>query len=299
MKKLLCVVLAVMLFVLSGCSGDNGDKQHKRIVGASFYPMYIFTLNLLSGVEDVQVECMASQVTGCLHDYTLRAKDIKLLNDAEVFVINGAGMETFLADDIDGNENLTVIDSSQGIEPMCAETHDNHSHDEEHDHAHNSHIWLSVSNAKKQLENIKDGLCSHFPEYKSIIESNYNNYVKRLNELQSVYNHTDEVKAISFHGGYDYMAKEMGFSIFMSIDSDEGVEPSAKALAHLSDAMIKDGVNAIFISPDYDGAAAEILSNETGVPIYVLDPVLSGENTLTAYEDIMRTNYSTVSKVVS
>ena len=62
----------------------------------SFYPMYIMTLNITQGVEGVQVDNMAGQQAGCLHDYQLQNKDMKNLERADVFVINGAGMESFM-----------------------------------------------------------------------------------------------------------------------------------------------------------------------------------------------------------
>ena len=42
----------------------------------------------------------------------------------------------------------------------------------------------------------------------------------------------------------------------------------------------------------------EILKNETGINIYVINPVTSGEASLTAYEDIMKENYELILKAV-
>ena len=103
---------------------------------------------------------MAEQNIGCLHDYTLTSEDVRLLNDADAFVINGAGMEAFIEDAYKNVESLFVVDSSTGIELICDETSHNeeeHSHEEDHSHNHsvNAHIWLSIENAKKQIENIK------------------------------------------------------------------------------------------------------------------------------------------------
>ena len=181
----MCVVLALTLLIFSGCAGNTPKTQEGKItVATSFYPVYIFTLNLLNGIEEVNVECMAEQSAGCLHDYTLTAKDAKLLSDAQVLIINGAGMESFLQDALEGVENLNVIDSSLNIELICDEEH--HHEDEHNDHHHheNSHIWLSVKNAKKQVENIKNGLVKEFPRYKNKIEENYSDYIERLDALQ-------------------------------------------------------------------------------------------------------------------
>lgn len=303
MKKLMCVVLALTLLIFSGCAENAPETQdNKIIVATSFYPVYIFTLNLLNGIEEVNVECMAEQSVGCLHDYTLTAKDARLLSDAQVLVINGAGMESFLQDAFESVENLKVIDSSENIELLCNEEHHHEEEHNEHHHHDNSHIWLSVGNAKKQVESIKNGLIKEFPQYETKIEENYSDYIKRLGALEeeqkSVLSVAKNLNVISFHGAFEYLAEDSGFNISATIESDEGYEPSAKELAGLSNRIKNENIKALFVDPNYSGSAAEILQGETGAEIYVLNPVISGEEKLTAYEDIMKENYKEILKAV-
>lgn len=289
------------ILFLSACTGDIPQQEGQIIVATSFYPVYIFTLNLLNGIDEVNVECMAEQSVGCLHDYTLTAKDAKLLSDAQVLVINGAGMERFLQDALGRVENLKVIDSSEDIELICNEEHH---HEEEHDdhHHENSHIWLSLVNAKKQVENIKKGLLKEFPQYENRIEENYSCYIKRIEVLEeeqkSVIPLVKSLEVISFHGAFEYLAEDIGFNISATIESDDGYEPSAKELAELSNKIKDNNIKALFVDPNYSGSAAEILGRETNTEIYVINPVISGEEKLTAYEDIMKENYKTILKAV-
>ena len=296
----MCVVLAVTLLLFSGCAGNTPETLKDKItVAASFYPVYIFTLNLLSGIDEISVECMAEQSVGCLHDYTLTAKDAKLLSDAQVLVVNGAGMESFLQDAFESVENLNVIDSSENIELICKEEHH---HEEEHHHHENSHIWLSLENAKVQVENIKKGLVDEFPKYEKQIETNYSDYIKRLSALEderkAVLSFSKDLNVISFHGAFEYMAEDLALNVCRTVESDEGYEPSAKELAQLSNRIKEDNIKALFVDPNYSGSAAEILGRETNAEIYVINPVISGEEKLTAYEDIMIENYKTILKAV-
>lgn len=301
MKKLMCIILVSALLILSACTGNAPEFPKNEVtVATSFYPVYIFTLNLLDGIEKINVKCMAEQSVGCLHDYNLTAKDARLLSDAKLFVINGAGMEGFLQDAFQSVENLKVIDSSENIALICNEAH-HHNETEHNDHHHdNSHIWLSVDNAKLQVENIKEGLVKEFPQHEESIENNYKAYIERLNiliEKRDSVSLTDDFSVVSFHGAFEYLAEDTGFHIVNTIESDEGAEPSAKELAHLSDEIKKQNTKALFVEPDYSGSAAEILSRETNVKIYTLNPVISGEVSLTAYEDIMNENYDILKAV--
>lgn len=311
MKRFLCIALALTLVVLGGCSSaSNIPNTNKKTVTASFYPVYIFTLNLLNGT-DVDVECMAQNNTGCLHDYTLTARDVRLLNDSAALVINGAGMESFIEDAYKNIDTLTIIDSSEGIDVICEDSEEHEHSEEEYEHSHighahsheeNSHIWLSVTNAKIQVKNISDNLKKVFPEYSEIIETNFSEYTERLDALEkdrdAFSGEINGKSVISFHAAYDYLALETGMKIFDTIESDEGGEPSAKQLAHLSEEIKEHNIKALFTEPNYKGSSAQVLSNETGVGIFVLNPVTDGEKSLTAYEDIMRENYKTILKAM-
>lgn len=306
MKKIISLLIAVCIIIAGCCSCTPATKKNdKHLLVASFYPVYIFTLNLVEGIEDFSVESMARQSVGCLHDYSLTARDVKLLQDASLFIINGAGMEGFIDELFKSVDSLKTVDSSEGIELLCSEHEDEkHHHGENHDHNHseNSHIWLSVENAKKQVENIKNGIVGAFPEYEREINDNFKAYIKRLDSLSEKRNAFSEsvrgAKVISFHGAYEYLALECGFEIIETIETDEGGEPSAKALGELCEKIKAEGITSLFTEPHYSGSAAGILSREADIKIYVLNPVISGDDSLTAYEDIMNENYETILKAV-
>ena len=304
MRKFLAIVLVFLLAFLSGCN-ESAVKEDKDVVVTSFYPVYIFTLNLVEGIDDIEVCRMAENNTGCLHDYTLTAKDAKILNDADALVINGAGMELFVEDLYKTVENLPVVDSSIDIELICNEGHDHQEEAHEghdHDHSANSHIWLSVENAKMQVLNIKDGLVKIFPQYKEQLSSNCEKYIQRLDgldkQLKEVYPIPQGAEVVTFHRAYDYMARDMGLVIADCIESDDGNEPSPKKLAHLCDEMREQNIKALFTEPDYSGSAADIVASEIGAEVYVLNPVLNGEAKLTAYEEIMLENYRIIYEAV-
>lgn len=306
----MAVAAGMAVLLLSGCVPASTNSDKSNVIAASFYPVYIFTLNITDGIEELSVECMAEQSVGCLHDYTLTAKDAKLLNDADVLVTNGAGMESFVHDLSDTATDVFLIDSSEGIETICDE--DGHSHEEQdhneaehthnHEHSENAHIWMSVDNAKKQVSNIADGLAKVYPEHKDAFLKNRDLYIERLNVLQGEISEISlqiqDKPVITFHNAYDYLAQDMGFNIVTTIESDHGGEPSAKRLAELSVTVKEQGVRALFTEPNYQGSAATILSAETGVEAYILNPVLDGENTKTAYEEIMRENIDIILKAV-
>src|SRR5665647_548153 len=93
-KLILCVILSIV--ILSGCTSVNGpvntpglNSTNKTFsIVTSFYPMYLFARSIANNIDNVTVTNMAPPQTGCLHDYTIRPGDMKLLEKADVFIIN-------------------------------------------------------------------------------------------------------------------------------------------------------------------------------------------------------------------
>lgn len=93
---------------------ENTSSDKKLNVMASFYPMYDFAVKV--GGDKVEVTNMVPAGTEP-HDWEPAATDIKNLEDADVFIYNGAGMEHWTEDVLDSLENkdLKVVEASEGL----------------------------------------------------------------------------------------------------------------------------------------------------------------------------------------
>ena len=203
---------------MSGCTAKTTKKEN--VIAVSFYPVYILTLNITDGIDGLIVECMAEQNTGCLHDYTVTAGDARLLSDCRVFVINGAGMESFVEDLYETADDLNIVDSSVGATLICSHSHEgeeHHAHAHEHSHSENSHIWMSADNAIVQVENICNGLSEEFPQYEKQFRKNADEYVARLNSLKNEIAQVKKLLAgesvITFHDAYEYFFADLGIEL--------------------------------------------------------------------------------------
>ena len=111
---------AIMLFVIlvagMGLTGwyvsqtqEQTDGQELTVV-TSFYPMYIAAENVIGDADGVRLENLSEPQTGCLHDFQLTPEDMKLLSTADVFIINGGGIESFMKEVAEAYPNLKIID---------------------------------------------------------------------------------------------------------------------------------------------------------------------------------------------
>ena len=298
------LLLALLLMITAGCAAQEGAADETLIV-TSFYPMYVFAQNVAAGIEGVRVENMTQQSVGCLHDYQLQTRDMAMIEEADVLVINGGGMEQFMDKVTAQRADLPVIDASEGIS-MLASGEDAHDHDDGHNHEGevlNAHVWLDPSLAAVQVENIASGLAAADPANAQAYEANAQAYVQRIQAMD------EEIAArlapfagseiITFHEAFTYFADAYGLVVAGVIANEPGEEPSTRQIAQTCDLVREHGVKALFVEPQYPQQAAETIARETGAAIYTLDPAVSGDGTPESYETIMRQNAQVLTEALS
>ena len=90
-KGLVLFLLSALLFTACGTEKNKTEETDKLTVVTSFYPVYLLAQEIVQGAEGIRLENMAQPQTGCLHDYELSISDMKLLETADIFIINGGG----------------------------------------------------------------------------------------------------------------------------------------------------------------------------------------------------------------
>ena len=288
-KSMLSALLALALAMCSGCAAE---EDAGTTIVTSFYPMYVFTQNVVRDVPGVRVVNMASESAGCLHDYQLQTRDMVTLEGADALVINGGGMEQFMDKVIAQRPELPVINASDGIEMLCGEDdHDGH----DHDHGvYNAHVWLDPALAMRQVQNIADGLAAVDSENAEAYQRNAAAYKARLQALHAELSAQLAPLAgsaiVTFHEAFTYFADAYGLVVAGVIANDAGEEPSTRQIAATCDLVKQYQVKALFVEPQYPTKSAETIARETGTKVFTLDPVVSGDGSPESYENAMREN---------
>ena len=311
LKKFFSLLTCICFFALSfGCGSVSGDNLN---IVTSFYPIYIMVLNLTEGVEGVSVTNMAENHTGCLHDFQLQTSDMKKIEKCNAFVINGAGMESFLDKIVATNPNIRIVDSSEGID-ILEDKHTHHHNEEaeqkddedseEDEGIHgNPHIWVSISNYIEQIRNICKGLASADPKNEEKYKSNADIYIKKLESLkEKMHSELDTLPnrdILTFHEAFPYFAKEFNLNVAAVINREPESEPSVKELSETINTIKELGVKSLFVEPQYPSASAEVIAKETGANIYTLDPSSSGEIFKDAYINAMEKNLEVLKEALA
>ena len=288
-----------MILNLIGCSNQQKHNNTSINLLTSFYPVYIMTLNITNGIENVNVNNMSNKNTGCLHDFQIQPEDMKNIEKADAFIINGVGMESFMDKITNELPNLKVIDSSVGVELLKSKEHkhENHKHSK-----YNTHIWVSISNYMKQVENICNSLINLDPSHEDDYKKNTKIYLEKLSKLRddmnNAINNTSKRDIITFHDSFPYFAKEFGLNIVEVINGESGSEPNAQEISNIIKTIQNCDVDALFVEPQYPLTTANVISSETNLKIYTLDPAVTGDINLDSYIKTMYANLNVLKEAL-
>lgn len=293
-KRIGLIICLIAAFLITGCGNKKeaapvqnlpdgaGDVEVKIVT--SFYPVYVMTINIAKNVPGVSVVNMTKPVAGCLHDYQMTPDDVKCLSDADILVINGAGMESFMDKVSSQQPGLKIIEAAKGIELLQNES----------DGEPNPHVWVSVTCAIDEVNNIGKELAALDPKHAQNYLDNTAAYVKKLEDLRmrmhAVIDSVKQKEIVTFHEAFPYFAKEFGLHIAGVIEREPGAEPSAGELAQTIQIIKDAGVTALFAEPQYSAKAADTIAQETGAKVYALDPAVTGPMDPEGYLKIMEEN---------
>lgn len=334
----LCILIVCTLAVMAyehtagktGAAGEMSDTSDSEkntdeaddmlTVVTSFYPMYIATLNIVDGVKGVRIENLSEPQTGCLHDFQLTPEDMKLLSTADVFVINGGGIESFMSDVAKAYPKLDVVEACEDVVLLSddesdsdhdhdhdadTESDSDHDHDHEadaesdsaHEHDHgdeNAHAWMSVPRYRTMVQTIASRLAEKDAKHADEYYANAKAYDAKLavleEKINSIKSLTNGQNIIIFHEAYAYVADDFSMNACYLLDLDEERSVSAGEIKQVIGAIKDDGVSVILAEELYGKSMGDTVSRETDVHVIYIDPLNRGEYDKDSYLDGMEHN---------
>ena len=259
---------AVVLVALAACS-----RAPSR-VGARVMASEPFLADIAREVAGDRFAVQALLPTGTdPHTWEPAPRDAAAVASADLFIVNGAGLEGFLAALLEGlgSEGPRVVEACAGLVPRVpregehADTADAHETD--------PHFWLDPLSVVRYAENIRDALTELDPAGADAFRANAAAYAERLRDLDRWI--AGEVSRIpperrllvTSHESLGYFADRYGFRVVGTVipGVSTGSSPSAKELAALAALLERTGAPAVFVEEGTDPRLARQLAAEAGV----------------------------------
>ncbi len=278
----LLVLIAAVIILFSK---KDAGKLKKNVV-CSFYPVYIMTENLLKNT-DVSVTNMTVTLTGCIHDYQITTADMKSLENADVLIVNGGGMESF-TDNVRANyADLQIIEASSVID------------------TENPHFWMSVDSEFDAIDYVAGNLKKIFPEYSDQIAKNTDAYADRLQIVyerkleiaDKIGNSSEDICVICFNEAFEVFADSLSLYTIAVFSTDADEVPSA---GEIRDAIenAKMHEKTIIMVEEENIQSAEKIVSETGAMVVLLNALTGGDGDMDSYINGMNENFKKIAEVL-
>ena len=273
-RTLLVVVLLLALLGAVGCKPSaSGDKLK---VVATIFPLADFVRNVAGDKAEVAT---LLQPGDSPHTYEPSPNDMKSVAEANLLVINGAGLD-FWVEKVKSaaSPDLMVVDTSiiPAMEGALLSGDEHESEDTAHGGV-NPHFWLDPVLAQKQVEAIAAALVMVDPENKGFYLENAAKYIGELKSLdREIREETDRFSTrefITFHPAWTYFAKRYGLVEAAVIEEAPGKEPTIDEQRRIIDLVRELKVKAIFAEPQFSTKAADAIAADSGAEVLLLDPI--------------------------
>lgn len=293
-------------------TAQDEESQGQLEVYTSFYPLYDFATKV--GGDKVKVVNLVPAGVEP-HDYEPSAKEVAALENADVFIYNGAGMESWTDKVLASlqNKDLKVVEASQNIDLLKGHAHEHEEEgeheeaEEEHDeNGFDPHVWISIKNAKVEMENIKNALEEADPDHKDYYEANYIEYAKKFDALDEKYKETltpfENRDIIVAHEAFAYLCKDYDLNQVGIEGISADSEPDPARMAEIVDFAKEHQMKVIFFEELVSPKVAKAIAKEVGAEAMVLNP-LEGltEEQISAGEDylsVMEQNLEALTKAL-
>lgn len=298
---------AVLLAAAPAVQAQEKPAPKELRILCSFFPIHQFTQNVIKGREGARAELMLPATLGCPHDYLLTPQDIEKIARADVLILNGYGLESFLNETVrQANSRLKIIEAGQGINDVLVAqcTHEAHEGHHHHEHDVNPHLFTSPRLAARMARQIAAELGKLDPAGAALYTKNAEAYAAQLEALGKEFAETAKTlrsrKIVTMHNVFDYLARDAGLEVVAVVEENPGQEPSAAQMLDLIARIKKSGAAAVFTEPQYPAAIGQTIAREAGLPVATLDPVANGPATapLDYYQTVMHKNLATLKEAL-
>jgi zinc/manganese transport system substrate-binding protein len=284
-----CLAFSLLVLAL-----QTFGAEKVRVV-TTFLPGFNVAANVAGDLAVVE-NLVAGNVS--LHDYQLSPGELRKLTGADLVMMNGLGLETFLDRAMrSGGAGLQkkIVTLSEGLHRELIHGEAPHAREEEgHDHFHDPHVWLDPMLMAHGVTNAMEALQKADPKNAEGYAKNAAGYVAKLHaldgELRERLAAVRGVPFITYHNAFGYFVRRYGLSLAGVVERVPEIPPSTRERAQLQKVIREKRVKALFSEPGGNSPLARSIAKDTDIRLGELDPLETGELSAGSYERGMRRN---------
>ena len=262
------------------------DSSRKLKIVTSFYTIGEFAHQVGGDLVDVEVITPAGTEP---HDYEPTPQQIADIYASDVFLFNGAGLDSW-AEKIAADLNTKQVYPGVSVGEMRFAVDINGATD--------PHFWLDPKLAIKEVQEISLELARIDETNRQKYTDNANSYIAKLTALSDEYKmglaKCSQRTIVTSHNAFTYLADEYNFDVIALTGLSPDAEPSAGRLAEIAKLAEEKKMKYIYFETLVSPKLAQTIADEIGATTLIFNPLegltneelAAGEN----YISVMETN---------
>jgi ABC-type Zn uptake system ZnuABC Zn-binding protein ZnuA len=209
------------------------------------------------------------------HSYEPTPQQMATVSRAHVIFVNGWDLEEALAHDLpEIAREVPIVPASATIKPLAFDEHeDEHAHadaDASKAGAADPHVWFSIPNVERWVENVARVLGDLDPAHAETYASNARAYRAELSELAAYAEEqlsripAEKRYLVTNHDSFGYLAHEYDLHVLGTVlpAASTAAEPSASDLVALIEEMEAHGLCTLFTETTVSDKLAQTVAEE-------------------------------------
>ena len=304
-KILLIFVVSIFGIVSLTRCNKKQETQDKLTIVSTNFPGYDFARAITMDNTNVKVKMLLKPGAES-HTFEPTPEDIKTIKNSDIFIYVGGDSDEWVDDilsdiDTDKTKIIKLINLVDAKEEVTTEGMESDEEEESEEEAElDEHVWTSPKNAIEIINKLKKEIINIDSDEKSNLESNANNYVNKLNDLDTEFKSivkTAKRKEIIVGDRFPlrYFADEYGLSYYAAFPGcSEQTEASAKTISFLANKVKEDKIPVVLKIELSSGNIANTIAKETNTKVLEFNSAhnisQSDFDAGTTYVDIMTKN---------
>lgn len=278
-------IMLMLMILVTGCKTNRSRNGEKPLIVTTIYPYELIVKQLVDTLFTVKTMIPPNASP---HSWTPTPGDIRLVQDADLVVSNGLGLETFLHKLLarKGTKNIAAaafVDPSllvyEAEHEGVAEEEENKDakDDDEEKHAQhpNPHVWTSPEMLFPIITGLSNELSKRYPMYKGQFDNNARMMIMEINKVDSdIKLELDAYKnpaVITLHDAFLYYFQYFKIELVGSVQEIAGKDPTPRHLKKIADLVKEKGIKTIYTEPQLNPKPAETLAQELKLKVLSYD----------------------------
>ncbi|WP_022868524.1 zinc ABC transporter substrate-binding protein AztC [Schaalia vaccimaxillae] len=294
------VLVAAAALSLSACSA--GADSASSASGNEDGPSIVVTTNILGDVtENIvgdQVEVITLMPANAdPHSFAVSAQDALTMQEADLLVSNGLGLEEGLTDNIKAAQKhgTPLFEAGDHIEVLEYSSEDAFGED--------PHFWTDPARVHDVVEALSAEIAATVSGVdQAALEASTAEYLAKIDEIDAYMTEKfaaipkDKRALVTNHHVFGYLANRYDFEVIGAVIPGGATlaAPSASDLKDLADAITEAGVPAIFAESSSPDKLVQALAQQAGIDVAVVplytESLTDESGEAPTYLDMMRVN---------